>query len=217
MAEFEAVYLSSLGLQFFITLPALVGLVVMAQPLVELLFQRGQFGPLSTRATTEALWGYVIGLPFLSGTSLTARAFFSLSDTKTPAKIAAVSLVLGLLMAFGLMWPLKHSGLALASSLASLINFIWLNRTLGQRQGYNYRPLFREISLYTLWALLMGVFLWPLYNLEFFKNLSPLISVITGLILGPIFYFSLAAIFKCPHLKPLGQIWHRIRTGGSRK
>ncbi|MDR1083777.1 MAG: murein biosynthesis integral membrane protein MurJ [Deltaproteobacteria bacterium] len=211
MEEFESVYLSSLGLQFFITLPATVGLLVMAEPLVALLFQRGEFTAQSTLATAEALWAYVLGLPFLSGTSLTARAFFSLSDTKTPAKIAAISLFLGLALAVGLMWPMKHSGLALASSLASMVNFLWLNRVLGLRQGYNFRPLFKEILLSAFWALLMGLFLWPLYNTSLWPTLGNLPKVVLGLILGPGFYFSLAYVFKCRHLKPAGLFLTRFR------
>ncbi|MDR1395117.1 MAG: murein biosynthesis integral membrane protein MurJ [Deltaproteobacteria bacterium] len=211
MEAFEEVYLSSLGLQFFITLPAMAGLMVMAEPLVGLLFERGQFTAQSTQATAQALWAYVLGLPCLSGTSLSARAFFSLSDTKTPARVAAVSLVLGLILAAVLMKPLQHSGLALASSLASLINFLWLNHILGRRQNYNFAPVFREILLYTLWAVLMGAFLWPLYHHPQLAGLSRPAKVAAGLILGPAFYFGLAWFFKCRHLAPLKKIIRRLR------
>jgi putative peptidoglycan lipid II flippase len=201
MAEFETVYRSSLGLQFFITLPAMVGLMVMGEALVALLFERGQFGPDHTLATAQALWAYVLGLPFLSGTSLAARAFFSLSDTKTPAKIAAISLGLGLILAMILLWPLKHVGLALASSLASMINFIWLNQALAKRQGYKFRALVKEIGLSSWWAILMGLILWPLYYRPELAFLGRLGQVAIGLILGTGIYFSLAYLFKSPHLE----------------
>ncbi|MDR1608713.1 MAG: murein biosynthesis integral membrane protein MurJ [Deltaproteobacteria bacterium] len=203
MAEFESVYRSSLGLQFFISLPAMVGLIVMGEALVGLLFERGQFGPENTQATAQALWAYVLGLPWLSGSSLAARAFFSLSDTKTPAKIAAISLAIGLVLAIILMWPLKHVGLALASSLASLINFLWLNQCLAKRQGYQFRPLFRETAWCFSWALIMGAALWPIYNLPELTGFSRLFRVIIGLIIGPIIYFGLAYLFKSPHLAAL--------------
>jgi putative peptidoglycan lipid II flippase len=151
-----------------------------------------------------------LGLPFHSGTSLAARAFISLADSKTPAKIAAVSLALGLAFAAGLMWPLKHAGLALASSLASAINFIWLNRVLGQRQGYDFRPLYGEISRYFLWAVLMALALWPLYGRPELAGLSRLAKVGIGLVAGPAVYFGLALALKCPHIEPLKKILRRV-------
>jgi putative peptidoglycan lipid II flippase len=175
----------------------------MAEDLVALLFERGQFGPESSRATAEALWAYVLGLPFLSGTSLAARAFFSLSDSKTPAKIAAISLAIGLALAGTLMWPLKHSGLALASSLASAINFFWLNLALAKRRGLGFKPIYAEAARYGLWAVFMGLCLWPLYYLPELANLSRLYKVLIGLIAGPAIYFGLASLCKCPRLAPI--------------
>jgi putative peptidoglycan lipid II flippase len=212
MAEFETVYRSSLGLGFFISLPATIGLMVMGEALVSLLFERGQFGPAHAVATAKALWAYAVGLPFLSGISLAARVFFSLGDSKTPAKIAAVSLAIGLALAAGLMWPMGPAGLALGSSLASAVNFIWLSRALSQRRGGDYRAIYREIAVYSLWAVLMGLFLWPLYYRPELAGLSPFAKTLIGLILGPAFYFGLAYRFNCPHLAPFARaIKRRLR------
>jgi putative peptidoglycan lipid II flippase len=201
LGEFESVYRSSLGLGFFISLPATIGLMVLAKDIIALLFERGEFTPAQTAATAEALWGYAIGLPFLSGVTLTARAYFSLGDSKTPAKVAAVSLAVGLGFAALLMWPLKHAGLALASSLASILNFLWLNRALGVRQGYDYWPLFKEIATYVFLALSMGLALFILGLKLEMASVSPGLKVLSGLILGPAFYFSLAIFCQCPHLE----------------
>jgi putative peptidoglycan lipid II flippase len=211
LTEFQTVYQSSLGLQFFITLPAMTGLIVMGEAVVGLLFERGEFTGASAMATTKAVWAYVLGLPFLSGTSLTARAFFSLSDSKTPAKIAAISLGIGLVLAAALMWPLGHAGLALASSLGAMVNFIWLNRVLGKKQGYNNGPLYREVGRYFTWALLMGLILWPWYYHEAFSGISRVIKVFGGLTMGVGFYFGLAIISGCPRLAPLKRLWGKFR------
>jgi putative peptidoglycan lipid II flippase len=211
MDNFQLTFRSTLSLQFFITIPAMTGLVVMAQPLVELLFERGEFNSFSSLQTARALWAYSLGLPFLSGASLIARAFFSLSDTKTPAKISAISLFLGLIMAVGLIFPLKHVGLALASSLTSIINFFWLLKLLKRHNFSSFKPLFKETANYCLWALIMGLLLWPLYNTNYFSEVNKLLRIIFGLFFGPFVFFGLALIFKCPHINILKQLIERFK------
>jgi putative peptidoglycan lipid II flippase len=215
-AGFEKLLRRSLELQFFVALPAMVGLLALADPLVELLFQRGRFDPASSAATASALWAYALGLPFLSGVSILTRAFYSLSDTKTPAVQAAISLAIGLGLAVALMFPLKHVGLALASSLTSLVNFLWLAATLKRRRSLAPAPLLKEVLKYLSWALIMGLCLWPLHGpLE--PGQGRLWRVALGLAIGPAVYFGLAAYFRCPHLAPLGRLAGRLKPGGRRK
>ncbi|MDR2725967.1 MAG: murein biosynthesis integral membrane protein MurJ, partial [Candidatus Adiutrix sp.] len=116
----------ALALSFFITVPAMAGLITLAEPLVAFLFERGEFTRSGTLGTAQALKAYALGLPFLSGSGILARIFYSRRNTRTPTLVAAGSLAFGALAALVLMGPLRHQGLALASSLASLANFIWL-------------------------------------------------------------------------------------------
>jgi putative peptidoglycan lipid II flippase len=202
-AGFRSTLQETSGLQLFITIPAMVGLMVIARPLVELLFQRGNFDPQSSAETAKALWAYVLGLPFLSGVSLLARAFYSRSNTKTPAIVAAVSLALGLVAALILMGPLRHVGLALASSLTSVINFAWLAALLRRREGLVLGALAWETVKYLLWALVMAAALWPLYKSPIGTDLGRLWRILAGLLLGSGIYFALALAFRCAHLAPL--------------
>jgi putative peptidoglycan lipid II flippase len=194
---------STLGVQFLITLPAMVGLMVMSQCLVELLFQRGSFDPLSSRQTAAALWAYVLGLPFMSGVTILARAFYSRANTRTPAWVAAVCLGIGLIFAIILMFPLKHVGLALASSLASVINFFWLAYFLKRQEDLEIKPFVLEIIRYSLWSLAMGLAICPLFFNYDPTSLGRLLRVSLGLCLGLGVYFLLAIVFRCPHLAPL--------------
>jgi putative peptidoglycan lipid II flippase len=200
---FKETLSSTLGLQFLITFPAMMGLAVMSQTLVELLFQRGNFDPQSSGQTAAALWAYLLGLPFMSGVTVLARAFYSDSDTKTPAKIAAVCLALGLLAALILMGPLKHVGLALASSLTSLINFGWLALILKRQGQLPLKPLFREMTRYFSWSILMGLAIWPIYLSQPTETAERLWRVGLGLGAGLALYFGLALIFGCSHLAPI--------------
>ncbi|MDR1309028.1 MAG: murein biosynthesis integral membrane protein MurJ [Deltaproteobacteria bacterium] len=210
-AGFRETLRSSLGLQFLVTFPAMVGLMAMSRPLVELLFQRGNFDPASSRETARALWAYVLGLPFMSAVTILARAFYSVSDTKTPAVVAAVSLALGLLAALVLMGPLRHVGLALASSLTSMANFAWLAAIL-RRQGHlALRPLALEMARYLSWSILMGLALWPLFLRPAAGSQGRLVQVVLGLALGLGTYLALSILFRCPHLAPLRGLARRLR------
>jgi putative peptidoglycan lipid II flippase len=208
---FKSTLQQASSIQLLITIPAMVGLMAMSRPLVELLFERGGFGPESSGETAKALWAYAIGLPFLSGVSIFARAFFSRSNTKTPAVVAAVCLALGLLAALALMGPMRHVGLALASSFTSAVNFFWLAALLKKREGLALKPLAWEAAKYLLWALIMAAALRPLYNEPIADNLGRLWRILAGLAAGPGIYLGLALLFRCPHLAPLRSVAKKLR------
>ncbi len=118
-----------------VTLPAAVGLFLLARPIIQVLFERGAFHRDSTELTVTALVFFAVGLPFSSGNRILKKAFFSLEDTKTPVKVAAVSLVLYLGLALGLMRVLGLGGLALGLALTEGFYFLMLWRLLRQKMG----------------------------------------------------------------------------------
>jgi putative peptidoglycan lipid II flippase len=118
---------------FFITVPAMAGLIALREPIVNILFQRGKFDYVATAGTADALLFYSIGIWSIVGVRIITASFYSMQDTRTPVKIAGVALAVNILFSIILMNPLKHSGLALANSLASAINFILLFYFLRKR------------------------------------------------------------------------------------
>ncbi|MDH7497991.1 MAG: murein biosynthesis integral membrane protein MurJ, partial [Syntrophomonadaceae bacterium] len=118
------------------TLPAAVGLAVLAEPLVRLLFEHGAFDARSTSLTAYALGFYVIGLFPQGAFQVLNRAFYSLQDTRTPVKIGVAVVGLNLALSLLLIGPLRHGGLALAGSLAATANMVlayaFLRRRLPQ-------------------------------------------------------------------------------------
>jgi len=120
---------------FFVTLPAMIGLIVLRQPILNLLFQRGAFTALSTEMTAQALLYYALGLAGFAGVRIVVPAFYSLQDTKTPVKVAFAALVANAVLGALLMHPLKHGGLALATSLAAGLNFSLLVFLLRKKMG----------------------------------------------------------------------------------
>jgi putative peptidoglycan lipid II flippase len=131
----------ALRVALFVAVPAAAGLLALGEPIVRLLFVRGEFGPTAAAATTEALAAYAVGLPAFSATRIAAQTFYALGDTRTPVRLGLIALAANVGLALLLMGPLRHAGLALASSLSAYLNaaaLYWLLRRrlgpLGSRQ-----------------------------------------------------------------------------------
>ncbi len=125
----------ALRLAAFITAPAAIGLFVLREPIVRVLYQRGEFGPAETAGTAWALGFYALGLVGFGSVKIGAQAFYALGDTRTPVKVAIGAMVLNSILALSLAWPLRHGGLALATSAAATANALTLAWLLRRRLG----------------------------------------------------------------------------------
>lgn len=201
----------ALRLVFFITIPAMAGLIILREPIVRLLFQRGAFDPATTQLTAAALLYYAVGLWAFSGIRIVVSAFYALQDTKTPVKIAVVSLIVNIFLSVSLMEPMKHGGLALATSLASAVNLILLitslRRRLGRIGGHGIlQSLIKSMACAAAMSVvigLVGVYVGPKCgNSPWFLLLWVLGSVGVGTIL----YAVLASLFRSSELEAMVEI-----------
>jgi putative peptidoglycan lipid II flippase len=125
----------ALRLLFFITVPAMVGLIALNVPIVSTLFQRGKFGYAATIGTSDALMFYSLGIWAIVGVRVITATFYSMQDTRTPVKVAAATMIMNVIISLLLMSPMKHNGLAFANAIASGCNFILLFYFLRKRLG----------------------------------------------------------------------------------
>lgn len=147
----------SIRLILFVTIPATVGLIILREPIINTLWERGEFLASTTEGTAIALLYYSIGLCAYSGIKIIAPAFYSLKDTKTPAKIGIYSMILNTVLNLILMGPLQHGGLALATSLAALFNVALLIYYLRKRLGLmGGRKILRSTIKMSAAAIAMG-------------------------------------------------------------
>src|SRR5207237_1780909 len=109
-------------LALLLTLPAAAALVVLAQPILSVLFERGAFGPRETTATAAALAAYAIGLPAFVLVKVLAPGFYARHDTATPVKVAIAAMTTNLCLTLVLMQFLTHVGIALATTVAGWLN-----------------------------------------------------------------------------------------------
>ncbi len=116
----------SLRAIFLIILPSSVGLMVLGKPIVQILFERGEFDALSTVRTATVLLCYAVGLFAYSGQKIFAAGFHAVQDTRTPVQIGVVALISNVVLNLILMVPLREAGLALATSLSGILQFVLL-------------------------------------------------------------------------------------------
>ena len=131
----------SMKLAVLIAVPAAIGLIVIAGPLVTTLFYNDTFDNHKVEMTVISLQAYAMGLVGFSFVKVLAPAFFAREDTRTPVRIGIISLVVNLALGIALAWYLTqsgyngpHVGLAVATSVAAILNALLLYRGL-QRAG----------------------------------------------------------------------------------
>jgi putative peptidoglycan lipid II flippase len=137
----------SLRLILFLTLPAAAALMILAEPLVAFAFQHGDFDAASTEITQAALVFYALGLFAHAAIEILSRGFYAISDTRTPVACALVALVVNLALSAVLVGPMEVRGLALAVSVATIVNATLLFVTLRSRlEGLDLRGIGRSVG-----------------------------------------------------------------------
>lgn len=112
----------AIGLVFLVSLPAAMGLIILASPILTTLFQYAEFTVNDVIMSSKSLAAYAIGLPGFILVKILASAFFSRQDTATPVKVAVIAMLSNIILNLLLVIPLAHAGLALATSLSAYIN-----------------------------------------------------------------------------------------------
>ena len=125
----------SLRFGLFLTLPATMILMSLAHPIVALLYQHGRFGADDSWQTAQALWGYAVGLSAFSAVRVLVPVYYSLGMTRIPVTISFVTIAINVVLNIMLMEPLQHRGLALATSISSVLNFVLLFEVLRRKIG----------------------------------------------------------------------------------
>ncbi len=150
----------SLRLIALFTIPASVALILLREPIIAVLFQRGRFTWIDTQGTADALLYYTVGLWAFSGLKVVTQAFFSLKDTKTPVWVSMGAVAVNLAAGLALMGSMAQGGLALATSLAAAFNVLVLFGILVRRLGsFPVSDLALSLAKTTAASLPMGIVL----------------------------------------------------------
>jgi putative peptidoglycan lipid II flippase len=160
--EFRQMLRQGLGHLAFANLLAASIALVLAEPIVRLLFERGVFGPSATHRVALSLAWLAPGLFMFSANNILARAFYALKDIKAPMKISVFCLVLNLVLAVSLVKSFQHSriggevGLAIANTSSATLNAVLLAYCLRRKLKYLGLAGLRSVLLVLLGAAVLA-------------------------------------------------------------
>ncbi|ART80065.1 murein biosynthesis integral membrane protein MurJ [Oceanisphaera avium] len=181
--------------------PAMLGLIVLSEPMLRVLFMRGEFGPLEVSAASKSLVAYGIGLQAFMLIKVLAPGYYARQDTKTPVRFGVIAMVANMVMNAVLIFPFGYVGLALATALSGILNAGLLGWGLSKRDIYH--P-----SAHTLWfgakvavasLVMAGLLLWLSPGLSVWAQWGMFSSA--SHLLG---YIAMGAVCYCVMLLILG-------------
>jgi len=202
-----------LRLVSFVNLPAMAGLIALSYPIVSIILQRGAFDPFQAKETAGALVCYSVGLWAFSSVRIVLPVYYAIKDIKTPAIFTGVTVACDILMSMWLMTFMGHKGLALSTSLSSMINFCLL--TNGIRPflvDFDWKGTFTSIVKSVFCSLVMGIVIY--YTGSCFNNMAlsivlKIVSLAGNIILGITIYTGLSYMLGSRELATMYSIIKR--------
>ncbi|NIP30838.1 MAG: murein biosynthesis integral membrane protein MurJ [Candidatus Dadabacteria bacterium] len=214
--NFKDKYYESLRLMLYIMIPAMVGLIVLRVPICNILYQHGEFDYIAVIKTSQALFGYGIGLWAIGGIRITVPAFYALQDTKTPVFIAFIAFIVNTISAYvlGFVFELNHLGLAIASSISSTLNFLLLLYFLDNRlSNLINHELLSYILKITAVSVFMGIIVMKIASLHAWTqselSLYKVVIILSSILIGAVFFFIASRLLSIKELDSLVAILKR--------
>lgn len=204
--EFIGSIWNAIGLNLYLILPAIAGLVVFAVPIVALLFERGEFDAHSTQITALALQYYAPGILGFSLQKLFLSSMYAQRNSRTPAKITVLVLAVNVALSLFFMQYLYHAGLALGSTIAGYIGAaIYLSKL--KRAGF-----FVFSRAYVMEALKVGAvnivfLLFLIYLRNSLSEQSNMIQLLVAVPLAVFVYLVFSIVFKLKTFQIIRQIF----------
>lgn len=187
----------AIGYSLLLTLPAAAAFMIISYPIIATMFEYGAFSQESAKQTAAALAVYSIGLPAFVLIKVLSPNFFAAGDTKTPVKVASFCVLLNIILSLALIGPLKHVGLALATSIVSWINVVMLTIILRKRETLTLLPqLITRLTKAVIATAVMAFVIWQLKEVLEINGQMPIterVTLLAGLILSGIASFTITA------------------------
>ncbi len=196
-----------LGLQLVIAigLPASVGLVMLADPLTDLLFRHGAFDESDALQTARMIRAYGIGVWAYSALLIVHRGFYAMGNRSTPLKVGVLAMVCNLILSFAFIWPMGGQGLALATAVSAMLQTLLVTWAFQSQAGrLEWRRLGNTILRTGLASLLMAMACaGSLGLLDEIGLASRLLNVAVPVGVSLLIYFAAARLLNMPEISML--------------
>ena len=226
--KFRSTLSDALKLVFLLTIPAACGLVVLGEPIIRLLYERGEFNQIDTNMTAWALAAYSIGLSGYAAIKIVSPSFYALNDAKTPMYVSVASILVHIVVSYSMLKLLStvgvtserpsgfgHVGVALATSTVALVNFFALTLLMRRRiSGLNGREIFAAFIKIVIASAAMSAVCYASYY--FLTNslgaktlVVKLVEVFVPIALGGIAFVAMAKILRVGEIDKLFDVLKR--------
>jgi len=174
IADMKETMVSSLTLVFALTLPATVGLIVLSEPIIRLIFEHGAFTQADTQATAQTLSLYALGLFAYSANKVFVPAFYAIDKTRYPVIASFMAVAINILIITFTIEHFQHLAIALSTSCTMLLNFLFLGVVLNRKlDGFSLKKMFIgvvKIVTATVALLLLLLFIQPFFEIALSGN-----------------------------------------------
>ncbi len=198
-------FVSALTMVFSLTIPATAGLIVLSEPIIRLIFERGAFNAADTIATAETLSLYAIGLFAYSANKILVPVFYALKDTRFPVIASFLAVAVNILIITQTIDLFQHRAIALSTSCTMVINFLFLSTILywkldGYSLSYLGKGLLKIITATVAMTLLLLIFR-PLFSDWLLGNIwQKLLATMLLITSGAASYSLILSFLKLPEL-----------------
>ncbi|MFL6540555.1 MAG: murein biosynthesis integral membrane protein MurJ, partial [Chthoniobacterales bacterium] len=215
--EFRGALAHAMRLVFLLTIPSAIGLSILAEPIIALIYEHGRFTAFSTAQTAAALRFYAFGLIGYSAVKVLAPAFYALDKRNLPMFVSLFSIALNFCLnwIFTLHLGFGHRGLALSTSVVAVTNFILLYVMMRRYAGrLETGTLFSTMAKLLMAGAVLGVVCW-LGNRFFFGGgmraslVQKIVGVMTTVAAGGLAFFAAAYALRVAELQDLVQVVRR--------
>ncbi len=220
LGELGKTLVSSLSLAFALTLPASVGLWVLAEPIVRLIFEHGRFSSYDTFMTAMAVKLYAIGLMAYSGVKIIVPVYYALDDTRWPVIASFVAVAANVIIILLTLDALQHRAIALSTSMTMIMNMILLALVLYRKiGGYPIAALIGSVLKIGICSVAMGMVARHLWYFVLQHDLSQglfalCLSLFTVIVLCALFYILLLTLAGIPEVKEVSRaIRKKLKIG----
>lgn len=216
-SNFCDTFSNALRMVFFIGIPASVGLILLREPLVQLLFERHAFQAESSHRTATVVLFYAIGVWAFCGLHVLIRTFYSLQDTITPVKIGAAMVFLNIVLNLTLIWFIQEGGLALSTSICAIMQmailFIILRWRIRITHGREILTSFIKTSIATAIMALACWFVLHIFSADGARTLLKIARVFIPLGASLIVFAGVSYLLRSGELQQLKKAFVRRSRG----
>jgi putative peptidoglycan lipid II flippase len=201
-------------------IPAAAGMMVLATPIVRLVFQRGDFNAHSTHLTSLALFWFAWSLPFGGLNLLLTRTFFALQRPWIPTRLAAINMIVDIILSVGLYKPLGIQGLVIGTAVANMVmTYLQIQRLRvgfnGRLEGGQTLMITARIAIASVITAAIARGVWALLNSLLGQSIfAQLISVGLAVAIAGAFYAKAVLAMRIPEARQIeALLLSRLRRG----